>query len=63
MVIGLNYHKGTRGFYGEPSHESVVQFVLSLIGGLIVSITGIFGVVWFSIGGPDWTGFGGWMGV
>ncbi len=42
--------------YRKPT----TSFILSLIGGAIVFITGIVGLAWFGQNGPNWGGFGGW---
>ncbi len=40
---------------------STIPFILSLIGGIVILLTGIIGLAWFGSGGPSWSGFGGWM--
>jgi hypothetical protein len=37
------------------------SFILSLVGGVSILITGIVGLVWFGANGPNWSGFGSWM--
>jgi CDP-diglyceride synthetase len=39
----------------------ITAFILSLIGGILILITGIVGLAWFGAAGPYWGGFGGWM--
>jgi CDP-diglyceride synthetase len=45
----------------ESNQLPVTSYILSLIGGIIVLLTGIIGLLWFGAGGPGWGGFGGWM--
>jgi hypothetical protein len=45
----------------ESNQLPVTSYMLSLIGGIIVLLTGIVGFLWFGAGGPGWGGFGGWM--
>jgi hypothetical protein len=45
----------------ESSQKPVTSYVLSLIGGAIILVTGIVGLAWFGAGGPEWGGLGGWM--
>lgn len=45
-------------FYAAKSRK-IAASVLSLVGGLIVLLTGVIGLI---AGGPYWGGFGGWMG-
>jgi hypothetical protein len=46
----------------ESNQSPTTSFILSLIGGAIVFLTGIVGLAWFGSSGPNWGGFGGWMG-
>ncbi len=45
----------------ESNQLSVTSYILSLIAGIIVFLTGIVGLIWFGAGGSNWSGFGGWM--
>jgi hypothetical protein len=45
----------------ESNQGLTASFSLSLIGGIMVLITGLVGLVWFASSGPYWGGFGGWM--
>lgn len=42
--------------------SSVTAYILSLIGGVIVLLSGVIGLAWFGSSGPSWGGFGGFMG-
>ena len=46
----------------ESSQGQITAYILSLISGIIILMTGIIGLVWFGADGPGWGGFGGWMG-
>jgi CDP-diglyceride synthetase len=46
----------------ESKHRPVAAYILALVGGVIVFLTGIIGLVWFATNGPNWGGFGGWIG-
>jgi hypothetical protein len=39
----------------------VTGYILSLVGGVLVFLTGIIGLVWFAASGPYWSGFGDWI--
>ncbi len=45
----------------EFNQKPTTSFILSLIGGAIVFLTGIVGLAWFGTSGPAWGGYGGWM--
>jgi CDP-diglyceride synthetase len=47
--------------FTESNQRPVTSYVLSVIGGVIILLTGLVGLVWFGAGGPNWGGFGGWM--
>ncbi len=45
----------------ESNQGILASYILSLLGGVIVLVTGLVGLAWFGSGGPAWGGFGGWM--
>ncbi len=45
----------------ESIRRPVTAYVLSLVGGIIIFLSGVVGLLWFATGGPGWGGFGGWM--